>query len=93
MVHAGTPHQKEFPLCRVASERIIVRASNPGQFEPDGPDGGGSAGISGPWQKGEGDEGGGVSGGGGLGEREGHAGGGRGRPGEGTPGAGGTSRP
>ena len=57
MVHAGTPHQKEFPLCRVASERIIVRASNPGQFEPDGPDGGGSAGISGPWQKGEGDEG------------------------------------
>ncbi len=39
VVHAGTPHQREIPLVRMASERIIVRASNPGQFEPGGPGG------------------------------------------------------
>ena len=32
---AGTAMQKEFTLSSLASEKIIVRASNPGQFEPD----------------------------------------------------------
>ncbi len=32
-MHPGTPHQRELPVARAASERIIVRASNPGQFE------------------------------------------------------------
>ncbi len=35
VVHAGTPHERELVLARSASERIIVRASNPGQFEPN----------------------------------------------------------
>ncbi len=34
MVHAGTPHQRDFPVVKLASERVVVRASNPGQFEP-----------------------------------------------------------
>ena len=35
MTGHGTPHQKTHVLSSAASERIIVRASNPGQFEPD----------------------------------------------------------
>jgi len=35
VVHANTPHQREIVLCSLASERIVVRASNPGQFESD----------------------------------------------------------
>ncbi len=35
VVAAGTSRQKEYTLIKMASDRIIVRASNPGQFEPD----------------------------------------------------------
>ena len=55
----GAP--KALTVCALASERIIVRASNPGQFEQDGglgglgggagPDGGGAASHhQGPWK-------------------------------------------
>jgi hypothetical protein len=45
----GSSNQKIITVATAASERIIVRASNPGQFEQDpGPDGTGSQGV---WQR------------------------------------------
>ena len=35
LVDTGSGKQKEVDLTRMASENIIVRASNPGQFESD----------------------------------------------------------
>jgi len=65
VVHAGTQHQRQLVLAALASERIVVRASNPGQFEADpsaaaaaaaaglGLSGGLEGSLGGAWIKGE----------------------------------------